>query len=751
MATKTIKVPKWVNGAPTGEAEEIQVEDYGEAAWGPKDKHRLINTRQPRVDAPYKTTGTAIYTHDVRLPGMLHGRFVSSPYAHASITSIDTAAALQIEGVKIALNVVEPGSEVYYEGQPVVALAATTPEIAEDAVRAVVVKYQKLPHIVTADDALKPGAVTSIPARGGRGGPGGRGGGGGGGRGINSQGTAEEVEAALATCDAVVEVEYRTPTLHHCCLETHSTVADYRGTDPATVYVSTQGTTSIPAEAGRELGVTVVGVVQNMGGGFGSKTGGIGVAGQWACRLSKQLSVPVKLVLTRREEFLTSGNGPGSLQRFKAGATKDGKLVAMNALQYTLPGLGGGAVAAQPYQYHAGTVFRQGLVLATNEDGAVPLRAPGHPQASFAMESLMDELAYKIGMDPVEFRKKNLGGNALDKAAWTRQLTVGAKAIGWEGRNATPGGGDGPLKRGMGCAIGAWAGSGRAQCVVTVLISQDGSVTASVGSQDLGTGTRTYIRSIVAEELGLDMNDVLDRIGNSTYGNANLSGGSATAASLAPAVKDAAYKARMEMSKLVAPLLQADADAILFDRRYVMGNGKAITWKQACAAVPPAGLSVVGQFLPGLAGSNAHGASFAEVEVDVETGHIRVTKMAHVQDGGLILNRLAVESQINGGMIQSIGMALYEGRVMDGSLGVMVNSAFNDYKLMGALEIPELIPIIDDGDERNVVMGVAEPANIPGCGAVANAVYNACGVRVRETPITPDKILNGLMQMRRNA
>ena len=154
------------------------------------------------------------------------------------------------------------------------------------------------------------------------------------------------------------------------------------------------------------------------------------------------------------------------------------------------------------------------------------------------------------------------------------------------------------------------------------------------------------------------------------------------------------------------------------------------------------------QFQQTLSTQRAHGASFAEVEVDIETGFVRATKMCHVQDGGLILNRLAAESQINGGMIQSLAMALYEGRVMDSRLGVMVNPAFNDYKIPGCLEIPELIPIIDDGDERNVVIGIAEPANLPGCGAIANAVYNACGVRVRETPITPDKILMGLMELK---
>jgi xanthine dehydrogenase YagR molybdenum-binding subunit len=740
MATKTIKVPKMVNGVATGDVEEIQVEDYGNQSWGPKDKHRLLNTKIPRVDAPYKTTGTAVYTHDVSVPGMLHGRLLVSPYAHARLVSLDTTAALKIDGVKAVMSIVNEGGEIYHQGQPLAAVAATTPEIAEDAVRALVPKYEKLPHIVTIEDALKPGAPTVVRGRGG--GPGG-GAGRGGGRG-NTAGTAEAVDAALAAADAVVEAEYRTPILHHCCLETHSAVADYRGGDSATVYVSTQGTFTIPADATRELGVPVTGVVQHMGGGFGSKSG-LGYAGQWACRLSKQLQAPVKMLLTRKEEFLAAGNGPGSVQKFKAGASKDGTMVAMNVQQYSLPGLGGGGVAAQPYQYRVATVFRQAQSVTTHEDSSVPLRAPGHPQASFAMESLVDELAYKVGMDPVAFRKKNLADTA-----WHRQLDAGAKAIGWEKRKLQPASDPGTLKRGMGCAVGAWGGGGRQQCVVDITIGNDGSVVVMNGTQDLGTGTRTYVRAIVAEELGLPMSAVLEKIGNSSYGNSGFSGGSATTASLAPAVKDAAFNARTEIAKIVAPLLGATPDTVWFMDGNIVGNGKSIPWKQACAALPVAGLAARGQFQRTLASSGAHGASFAEVEVDTETGHVRVTKMCHVQDGGMIMNRLAVESQINGGMIQSLAMALYEGRIMDAELGLMVNPAFNDYKLPGTMEMPELIPIIDDGDTREGVIGVAEPANIPGCGAIANAVFNACGVRVRETPITPDKILMGLMEMRRN-
>jgi xanthine dehydrogenase YagR molybdenum-binding subunit len=720
---KTIRVPKVVNGVPS--EVEIEVDDVDGPVWGPNDKHRLLNTAIPRSDGPAKTTGTAIYTYDVRLPGMVHGRFVVSPHAHARVNKVDTTAAEKIKGV---LAVIPFGKEVRYEGEPVVAIAATTVEAAEDAIRAVVIDWDILPHVVTYEEVM---ASKNPPAP------------------QQKRGDRAQVDAALAACDAVVEATYTTKIVHHCCLETHGVVVDYRGGDEATVYASTQGTFTIPGDSARELGLPqskVTSIVHHMGGGFGSKFG-IGIAGQWGCRLSKQLKVPVKMMLTRRDEFLTAGNGPGSVQKMKAGVMKDGTLVAVDAVQYGLAGIGRGNIGAQPYQYSAQHAYQEQTAVPTNEDSSCAMRAPGHPQASFAIESLMDELAEKIGMDPIDFRKKN----ALDRrtkqtsTAWARQLDRGAKEIGWERRNPKPGMvGEGNLRRGMGCGIGAWGGGGGPQCVVDVTIGQDGSVTVSVGTQDLGTGTRTYVRAIVAEELGLEYADVHEKIGDSRLGNANSSGGSTTAASLAPAVKDAAYNARIAMGQRIAGLLGAAPDALLFANRAIAGNGKSFTWAQACAALPAGGLSARGEWKPGLSGNGAHGASFAEVEVDVETGHIRVIKMCHVQDGGLPLNRLAMESQINGGMIQSMGMALYEARVMDADLGVMLNSAFNDYKLPGCLEIPELVPIIDDGDDRQVVIGIAEPANIPGVGAVANAVYNACGVRVRDLPITPDKILAGL-------
>jgi xanthine dehydrogenase YagR molybdenum-binding subunit len=703
--------------------------------WGPRYKHRLINTRLPRVDFPYKTTGTAIYTYDVRLPGMLFGRILRSPYAHARIKSLDLSAAMKIPGVQAVVARVEVGAILRFEGDPIAAVAATTAEIAEDGLFAIAVEYEVLLHVVTAEDAIRPGAEAVFPGDGSvvnntrR---------------PNKRGNQEAVDEAIKGADVAIEVEYRTPILHHTCLETHAVVVDYRGGDNATVYCSTQGPFSIPGDAARVLELpqgNVTGIVQYMGGGFGSK-GGIGVEGQLACLLAKQAGVPVKMALQRRDEFTMAGNGPGSWQKFKAAASKDGKLVAINIEQYALGGLGMGSLAPQPYIYHAQHVYRNQSSIHTNEDASRPLRAPGHPPACFAMESVMDELAYKIGMDPVEFRINNLP----DGDVHVRQLRRGATEIGWSRRNPTPGAWPRTLKRGFGCACGVWGGGGRAQCQVDVTIGRDGAVNVSCGSQDLGTGTRTYMVAIVAEELGLEMADVKEQIGDTRLGNANFSGGSSTAPSLAPAVKDAAVQAREQIAAALAPVLGANPDDVVFADRKISANGKTLDWGQACAALPSAGIRVRGEWKPGLSSNGTHGASFAEVEVDTETGHVQVIRILDVQDCGLPLNRLAVESQINGGMVQGIGMALLEGRVMDSTLGVMMNSSFMDYKIAGCLEMPqEMLPLIDDDDDRDAVVGVGEPPSIPPAAAIANAIYNACGVRVRELPITPDKVLMGLM------
>ena len=721
---KKIRVPRVVNGVE--QMVEIEVDEDSGPGWGPNDKHTLLNHRITRVDGPVKVSGAARYTYDQRLPGMLYGRILRCPHGHARVTKLDTEGASKIAGVKAIVPA--PLTELRFAGAPVAAVAAVTPEIAGDALRAIKVTYEVLPHVVHGDAALKPDAPKVVAEE------------------SNVQekaknGDLAKVEAAFATADAIVEAEYMTQRVHHACLETHGMVVDYRGGNSATIYASTQGTFTIPADSAKELGLdqsAVVSTVEHMGGGFGSKFG-IGTEGMFACRLSKATKAPVKLMLTRYDEFVMAGNRSGSRQKLKAGVKNDGTIVALQAKQYRLGGIGQGSQAGQPYIYRMGDSYREIYALHTNEDSAIAMRAPGHPQASFAVESLVDELAYKIKMDPVVFRKKNLRDEV-----YHRQLDRGAKEIGWSRRNPIAGANPGPLKRGMGCGVGTWGGGGNNQCKVDVTISRDGSVLVAVGTQDLGTGTRTFTRAIVAEEFGLGIRDVKEQIGSSKLGSANPSGGSTTAASLSPSVKDAAIKARLIFVERVAPLLgNAKPEEVVFAGGKVSANGRSLAWKQACAALPAAGITSHGEWRADLQSRGVHGVCFAEVEVDVETGYIKPIKMVHIQDGGLPLNRLTLESQINGGMIQSLGMALWEERVMDAQLGMQLNPGFGDYKLPGTLEMPELVPIIDDDDKREAVIGIAEGCIIPALGALANAVFNATGLRIRELPITPDKILMG--------
>lgn len=735
--TKKIKVPRVVNGIDT--IVEIEVPDTGGPVWGPKDAHSLLNKDLERLDGPEKVTGAAKYTYDVRPPGMLHGRILHSPHASADIVSVDVSRAEKLPGVK-AVIVRENFKEAKFEGDWIAAVAATSPEIAEDGIRAIKVNYTKKQHVVTPKQAMAPNAPR-VHLQGTQGNV----------RPQRKRGELEKVEAEFEKCDVVVEREFLITMQHHLCLETHGVVCDYRGGDTATIYASTQGTFTVPGEAAAALKLPapkVVAVVEYMGGGFGSKFG-LDLPGDIACRLSLKTKAPVKLMLTRPQEFLMAGNRNGALQMVKAGATRDGKLHAITAKQYELGGLQSGGLAAMPYIYKAENVYQESNLLHTHQDASRAMRGPGHPQASFATEAIMDDLAAGLAMDPIEFRKKNTAD-----PAYHRQLDMGAKEIGWEKRPATPGGGEayGPyksLKRGYGCGCATWGGGGGPTCQVDVMIQPDGSVTAQCGTQDLGTGTRTYLAAIVAEEFGLTHKQVTPKIGRSTYGNANASGGSTTVASLAPAVKDAAVNAKGLLFAKVAPMLGAKPEDLVAQNGKVFdanNKDKSLTWKQACATVGMGGISARGEWKPGLSGGGVHGAQFAEVEVDIETGKVRVLKMVGVQDCGLALNRKAVESQLNGGMIQALGYAILEQHVADPATGNMLNPTMDEYKAPGMMEMPEMVSLIDDGDTREVVIGMAEPAAIPGQSAIANAVFNACGVRVTSLPITPDKILNGLAE-----
>ncbi|MDP6761523.1 MAG: xanthine dehydrogenase family protein molybdopterin-binding subunit [Planctomycetota bacterium] len=695
--------------------------------WKPRAENQLLAHDLPRVDGPLKVSGRARYSHDVRLPGMLYGRLVCCPVPCAEV-AVDLAGALKLPGVEAAVVVHEGTTRTV--GQVVAAVAARTVEEAEDGARAVRLSIEELPWAVDREQALAPQAP-AVTRRGNR-------------RERGEDGDAEAVARALAESHAVVEATYSLPVQHHVCLETHGCVCDYRGGDEATIYASTQATFGIARDAARVLDIparNVRTIVHHMGGGFGSKFS-LDIHGRVACMLSKECSRPVHLLVDRSTEFHTGGNRSGSRQHLRGGVSAEGELTALEAEAEMFGGVGGGAVARMPYIYSVGRVHARRASVHTHTDSSRAMRAPGHPQASFAMESLVDELATAGGFDQVEFRKRNLAD-----PVYHRQLDRVALEIGWPGHphRSAPGDAEGIEAVGIGFGVSVWGGGGSADaCECEVRIERDGGVTSSMGSQDLGTGVRTYLAAIVAEELGLELSAVEARLGDNRLPKANASGGSVTTGSAAPAIKDAAHEARVAFAEHLAEVLGVDTGSVTFDGGVVRAGKETLSWSAACETLPDEGLRARGVWREHLQASGVHGAQAARVRVDLETGRVRVEKMVCVQDQGLPLNRLALRSQINGGMIQALSYALLEERLIDPDLGLLLSDNLEDYKIAGSLEIPELVAIIDDDDERAAPIGMAEAVVIPGAAAIANAIHNACGVRLRHLPLTPTKVLEGL-------
>jgi len=717
-----------------------------ETRWKPRAEQTVLNADIRRLDGPLKVTGAARYSHDVRVPNMVYARLLLCPYPRAKIAKIDVEPARAVPGVVYAepLKDVASGEGVLYQGDDSVlaVVAAETPEAAEDGLRAIVVEAEELlPPVVTVEQALEP---DSPPV-----GPGGRGGGGP--RRESEPATSGDetaARAALEACDVVVDATYRLPVQHHACLETHGMVVEYRGGEEATVYASTQAVSGLAGEAAQALGLArerVRVVTQHMGGGFGSKFS-LGLEGGVACRAARDLGRPVHLMLTRKDEFLMAGNRSGSIQHMVGGASADGAFKALVTDCIREGGQGGGALPSHPYIYSVESAFHMARSVYTALDSSRAMRAPGHPQASFAIESMVDELAYAIGMDPLEFRMRN-----LEDEVYHRQLGRVADEIGWGAHphKTAPGKPDAEGHAvGIGFGVSVWGGQGRPPSSCGVRIQPDGSISASICTQDLGTGVRTLVAAIVAEELGLRPTDVTPRIGDSDLPPSAGSGGSVTTGSVAPPVKEAAHAAREALEAKVAVALNCDPAGLRWKDRQVFVEGepsRALTWEQACATLGEP-LSVRGEWRAELTGRGVHGAQAARVRVDALTGAIHVEKMVCVQDSGLVFNRLAYRSQVNGGMIQALSYGLLEQRVFDPDLGLMLTANLEDYKIAGALEIGEIVAIPDDDDPRQEAIGMAEAPVIPGHGAIANAVFNACGVRIRELPLTPDKVLMGLAE-----
>jgi xanthine dehydrogenase YagR molybdenum-binding subunit len=715
---------------------EVDYSDAEPAPWDADSKLNVVGFPTARLEGADKVTGKAKYTADVKIDGMLTARVLRSPYARATVRSIGLAKALKMPGVKAAIEI---SKAARFHGEPIAAVAALTEAQAEDAIAAIEVDWAVEEHVVDLEEARKPNAPR---VHGGKN-PNERGG--------EAQGSAtEEVcAAALKKSHASVDLTFTTPVVTHSCLESHGSVVRWEADGSVTVWDSTQGIFAVRDGVARALQLPAEKVrvlKEHMGGGFGSKLG-MGQHTFIAAKLAREAKAPVKLMLTRKDEHLAGGNRPSSVQRVRAGADKDGKLTCLWLESHGTGGIAGGANCSGPLGsvYTCPTKRIWHADVMTNAGPAAAFRAPGHVQGMFALEGAMDELAGKLGLDPIEFRKRN-DGNEMRHAEYGE----GAKMAGWDGRaQLRNAGGEGKL-RGLGVSASIWGGGGAPGAQARCVISRDGSVEIQCGTQDIGTGTRTIIAMVAAEELGLKANQITVKLGDTSLPFAHGSGGSMTAPSVTPAVRAAAAAAKGRVFEACVKTLNANASSLTVkDGNVVAKNGASLPWADACAKINGANVSeqaTRGQNFKGFKDGTA-GCQFAEVEVDTETGHVQVLRVVAVHDCGRVVNPLLAESQINGGIIQGLSYALLEQRILDDASGRMMNANYSDYRIAGPKEIPEIDVVLFDvsnGRTNTGVMGIGEPPIIPTPAAIANAVAHAIGKRITDLPITADKVLAAL-------
>ncbi len=741
-----------------------------------------IGKSVPRINGRAKVSGVARFTVDVTLPGMLHARLTRSPFPHARLVSLDLSVAARQPGVRAVLALNETvgraveaktnggslsGStarHVLYVGDVIAGVAASTPAEAEAALRLIRAEYQTLPFVVDVESARISGAPpvfeapvhgagyadgaaigATLPQQGNV-------------RGPNKAGSRGNVTEGFLQADVVVEGEFRTQVQTHCCLETHAVVADWR-TDGLTVYMSTQYTAGVRSELAQAFAIPlsrVRVVVDAMGGGFGSKSG----AGNYvraAVALSRQALAPVRLVLDREEEQLDSGNRPATVQRLRIGARRDGALCAIALDSYGTAGVGVGAGVgnfAQSIYDCANFDIAQSDVFINAGPGCA-MRAPGNTPGAYAFEQMIDELAEKLAMDPLTLRDR------IDPSAVRREeRRVGAARFGWSRRHL-PGSDVGPIKRGIGMAQSYWGANVHTNASCEVRIMRDGSVELLSSVQDIGTGISTVLAQVVAEELGLRPQDIVIRIGDTDFPAGPPSYGSMTTASITPPARNAAHRALRELFGAVAPVLGAAPENLVArgGRIAASDNTRSMGFREAAAHLRTERISAVasrsddyggfGRKMGDMASARSAlgGVQFAEVAVDVETGIVRVARIVAAQDCGRPINPRQIESQVQGGVLMGLSYALYEERVLDRHTGHMLNADLEHYKIGRSREVPEIEVILLEnyqGTSATDAYGIAEPSNIATAPAIANAVYNAIGVRVRQLPMTPATILGAL-------
>ena len=764
---RTERFPHGIAGAGLGSIERSVPADEPPPL-PPNAELAVIGRSVPRLNGRDKVTGATRYTVDIAPRGMLHARLLRAPLAHARIRAIDAGAARALDGVRAVVILAQPGDPlsgmVRYAGQPVAALAADSPAIARAALDLVRVDYEALPFVVDMEDAraseappvYAPGTApaghpSGFPAPAG----------------LARHGNVRaavidrrgDVAAGLAAADVVVEGTYRTQVQTHCCMEPHAIVADWTE-DGLTVHMSTQFTAGIRHElaAAFQLPLSRVRVVvDGMGGGFGSKST-LGTYGRAAVALSRAAGAPVRLVLTRAEEQVDSGNRPATFQHLRIGARRDGTLTA---IELTSHGTAGVALGAGVGDF-AGAVYRCPNLLTSHRDvftNAGPgcaMRAPGNVPGAFAFEQAIDELAERLALDPVALRDR------IDPSPVRREeRRIGAARFGWAARQP-PGSDRGPVKRGIGMAQSHWGAHVQINAACEVRVLRDGSVEVMSSVQDIGTGITTVLAQTVAEVLGLRAEDITVRIGDTIFPSGPPSYGSRTTASITPPARTAAWRVLRRLLAEAAQRLGVAPDALIARAGRIIVRddpARGLAFGEVTARLRTDSISEVASRADDYAGfgqrygdaatarQDLGGVQFAAVAVDTETGIIRVERVLAVQDCGRPMNPRQIESQVHGGILMGLSYALFEDRIMDRHTGRMVNPDLEQYKIAGPYETPAIDVVLLENYEANSATdayGIAEPANIATAPAIANAVRNAIGIRMRRLPMTPAAVLAAL-------
>ena len=734
----------------------------------PNAELAVIGKSFPRPNGRAKVTGAARFTVDMSLPGMLHGRILRSPMPHALVRSIDVAAAARLPGVRAIVTSASPDdpatATLRYIGAPVAAVAAVSIAAAEEALHLIRVDYQALPFVagmqqareadapVVHDSATAPAghpsgfpAAADLPLHGNVRGPS-----------IVRRG---DVAQGFTQADVVVEGEYGTQVQTHCCMEPHAILADWRA-DGLTVYMSTQFTAGVRQELAEAFGLPLTRVrvvVDAMGGGFGSKSS-LGNYGRIAVELSRRAQAPVRLFLDREEEQMDAGNRPGTWQRLRVGAKRDGALTAISLVSYGTAGIGLGAGVGNNAETLYSCPNFEGAQhdVFINAGPGCAMRAPGNTPGGFGIEQAIDELAEKLSIDPLALRDR------IDPSPVRREeRRLGAERIGWQRRRA-PGADPGAVKRGLGMAQSLWGANVQTNAACEVRVMRDGSVEVLSSVQDIGTGIGTVLAQTVAEVLGLRPDEITVRIGDTEFPAGGPSYGSRTTASVTPPARTAAWRVQQQLFREAALALNAGAeDLVARDGKILVRNDatRSLSFREAAARLRTDRISAVVSRSDDYAGfrrrmgdaamaqQDLGGVQFAEVTVDTETGIVRVQRVVAVQDCGRPMNPRQIESQVHGGVLMGLSYALFEDRILDAHTGRMVNPNLEQYKLAGPRETPTIDVVILEnyqGQSATDAYGIAEPANIATAPAIANAVYNAIGVRMRSLPMTPAAVLGAL-------